>query len=213
MVKKKTTTKKTLAPKASAKKTVAKKASTEKLPAKELEKYRALLIQKWHEIAGDANSIEENIFQGSGDLSSLPMHMADVGTDSFEQEFGLNLLAEEKKILAEIQRALKRIDEGDFGICEGLDIPIEKKRLEAIPWTRYSLKYAEQLENGQNGSKWRNLKSQPLDVDREDDIEDEEEEEEEEVEDPDNKVDFEEGMESLDALEEEEEEEEDQRGT
>ena len=178
-----------------------KKTETKKLPARELEKYRALLTQKWHEIAGDVNSIEENIFQSSGDLSSLPMHMADIGSDSFEQEFGLNLLAEEKKLLAEIQHALKRIDEGDFGICEGLDTPIEKKRLEAIPWTRYSLKYAQQLEQGQNGFKFRNIKTQPLDVDREDESDKEEETESDE------KLDFEEGMESLDALEDEDEDE------
>lgn len=187
---------------------MAKKKTTAKLPEKEIEKYRALLIKKWHEISGDVSSIEENIFQSSGDLSSLPMHMADIGSDSFEQEFGLNLLAEEKKILTEIQHALKRIDEGDFGICEGLDIPIEKKRLEAIPWTRYSLKYAEQLESGQNGFKFRNLKSQPMDIDRDDESEDEEEE----TTDPDNKIEFEEGMESLDALEDEDEDE-DERET
>jgi RNA polymerase-binding transcription factor DksA len=96
-------------------------------------KYRALLIEKWHEIVGDVTSMEENIFQGGGELSSMPVHMADIGTDSFEQEFGLDLLAEEKKILSEIQHALKRIDIGEFGICEGLGIPIEKDALKPFP--------------------------------------------------------------------------------
>ena len=72
----------------------------------------------------------------------MPVHMADLGSDSFEQEFSLGLMAEEKKILEEIRQALLRIESGTFGICEGMGITIEKNRLEAIPWTRYSLEYA-----------------------------------------------------------------------
>jgi len=183
---------------------MAKKKTTPGLSEKELEKYRALLIEKWHEIVGDVTSMEENLFQGGGELSSMPVHMADVGTDSFEQEFGLDLVAEEKKTLVEIQQALKRIDSGEFGICEGLGIPIEKKRLEAIPWTRYSLEYAQMLEKGQGGFKNRNLKSRPLDIEREEDVEEEEEVETPEIEE--DGLELDEGMESLDALEEEDEE-------
>lgn len=187
---------------------MAKKKTTVRLSEKEIAKYRALLLEKWHEIVGDVNMMEENIFQGGGEISSMPVHMADIGTDSFEQEFGLGLVAEEKKILAEIQQALKRIDEGEFGICEGLGVPIEKRRLEAIPWTRYSLEYAQQLEQGQGSLKYRNLKSRPNDIDREDDVD--EEEDEAEVSDED--IEPGEGMESLDALEDEEDdEEEDER--
>ncbi len=188
---------------------MAKKKTTTGLSEKEFEKYRALLIEKWHEIVGDVTAMEENLFQGGGELSSMPVHMADVGTDSFEQEFGLDLVAEEKKILAEIQQALKRIDSGEFGICEGLGTPIEKKRLEAIPWTRYSLEYAQLLEKGKGGIKYRNLKSRPLDIDRQDDPE--EEEEEAEPQEAEEEVEIEEGMESLDALEEQEDEDEDHR--
>ena len=79
----------------------------------------------------------------------MPVHLADIGTDSYEQEFSLGLVAEEKKTLIEIQQALGRIADGSFGICEGLGIPIEENRLEAIPWTRYSLEYARMLESGQ----------------------------------------------------------------
>ena len=184
---------------------MAKKKTTTGMSEKEVEKYRALLIEKWHEIVGDVTSMEENLFQSGGELSSMPVHMADIGTDSFEQDFGLDLLAEEKKILVEIQQALKRIDEGEYGICEGLGTLIEKKRLEAIPWTRYSLEYAQLLEKGQGGFKYRHLKSRPIDIDRDDEHEDEEEAEAEAVESDD--VEVGEGMESLDALEEEEDDE------
>jgi RNA polymerase-binding transcription factor DksA len=185
-----------------------KKKTTKKFSKKELEKYRRLLIEKWMEIVGDVNAMEENIFQSGGELSSMPVHMADIGTDSFEQEFGLDLLAEEKKILMEIQQALKRIETGEFGICVGLGIPIEKKRLEAIPWTRFSLEYAQMLEKNQGGFKYRNLKTRPLDIDRT--PEDIDEDEDSEASD-DGDIEPGEGMESLDALEEEEEDDQEER--
>ncbi len=185
---------------------MAKKKTTTGLSKRELEKYRRLLLEKWREIVGDVTAMEENIFQGGGELSSMPVHMADIGTDSFEQEFGLDLLAEEKKILVEIQQALKRIETGEFGICEGLGIPIEKKRLEAIPWTRYSLEYAQMLEKNQGGFKYRNLKSRPIDIDRTAEEIDEDEDDSDAADSDD--VELGEGMESLDALEEEEEDHE-----
>ena len=92
------------------------------LTEKQLEKYRDLLLEKRQEILADVRCIEENVFQSGGELSSMPLHMADIGTDSYEQEFSLGLMAEERKNLFEIQQALLRIDQGTFGICEGLGI-------------------------------------------------------------------------------------------
>ena len=125
-----------------------KKKQTNGLSKKQLGHYRQLLIEKMYEILGDVNAMEETLFQGSGELSSMPMHLADIGTDSYEQEFNLSLVAEERKTLLDIQQALGRIADGSFGICEGLGTPIEANRLEAIPWTRYSLEYAQMLESG-----------------------------------------------------------------
>jgi DnaK suppressor protein len=127
---------------------MAKKKQTNKLSKKQLDYYRQLLIEKMYEILGDVNAMEETLFQGSGELSKMPLHLADIGTDSYEQEFNLGLVAEERKILLDIQQALGRIAEGSFGICEGLGTPIEVNRLEAIPWTRYSLEYARMIESG-----------------------------------------------------------------
>lgn len=120
-----------------------------KLTKEQLDRYKDLLIEKMQEILGDVNAMEEVAFQGSGELSSMPVHLADMGTDSYEQEFNLNLVAEERKTLVEIQKALGRIADGSYGICEGLGIRIEENRLEAIPWTRFSLEYARMLESGQ----------------------------------------------------------------
>lgn len=181
---------------------MAKKKEVKKLTAKQLEHYRQLLLEKRHEIQGDVSMMEENIFQSGGDISSMPVHLADIGTDSYEQEFSLGLMAEEKKILTEIHKALDRINDGSYGVCEGLDIPIEANRLEAIPWTRFSLEYARMVESGQD-PRLDSFRRRPIDIERENDAEDEDdvETESEEVAE---KVDFDDSMESLDELEEDE---------
>jgi DnaK suppressor protein len=145
---------------------MAKKKENGKLTEKQLDKYRQLLLEKRKEILGSVECIEQNIFQSGGELSSMPVHLADIGSDNFEQEFSLGLMAEEKKILVEIDHALARIEDGSYGICEGLGIAIEQPRLEAIPWTRYSLEYAKKVEKTRGIS---NSYQRPLDIDREDD--------------------------------------------
>jgi DnaK suppressor protein len=148
---------------------------TNKLTKKQLDHYKVLLLEKMKEILGDVCHIEENVFQGGGELSSMPVHLADLGTDSYEQEFSLGLMAEERKTLVEIQQALIRIQNGTFGFCEGLGKPIEENRLEAIPWTRYSLEYAKLIESGKAPQN-DNFRRRPIDIQREGD-EDENEDE------------------------------------
>lgn len=156
------------------------KKKVKQLARKKLDYYRQLLLEKMHEILSDVGAMEESVFQGGGELSTMPVHLADVGTDSYEQEFSLGLMAEERKTLAEIQHALARIQNGTFGYCEGLGIPIEENRLEAIPWTRYSLEYARLVESGK-ASKYDNFRRRPIDIERESDEVDDEEEESEEL--------------------------------
>jgi RNA polymerase-binding transcription factor DksA len=84
----------------------------------------------------------------SGELSSLPVHMADVGTDNYEQEFTLGLIESDRKLLTDIDRALGKIKNGTFGICEGTDEVIGRARLDAMPWARYSVKFAGKIERG-----------------------------------------------------------------
>ena len=156
--KKKATAKKSVAKKKTpAKKTRKKKVRKQRrrraLTAEEIQHFKELLLQKRAELIGDVNSIENEALKKSrldaaGDLSSMPIHMADIGTDNFEQEFALGLMDSERKILAEIADALGRIDKGVYGICEGTGKPIAKARLEANPWARYCIKYATMVEQG-----------------------------------------------------------------
>lgn len=72
-----------------------------------------------------------------------------------EEAFNMRLLDKEVKLLREIDVALSKFDEGTYGICEGTDEPIERRRLEARPWTRYSVGYKEQLELEKKGRNYR----------------------------------------------------------
>jgi len=120
------------------------------LTSRELEFFRALLLDKRRQLVGDVSSLERDVLgAGTGsNLSNLPMHMADMGTDNYEQEFALGLMEKDRKLLKELNRALAKIQDGSYGTCEGTGQPISKVRLEAQPWARFSIEYARKLERG-----------------------------------------------------------------
>lgn len=123
------------------------------LTSADTEHFKQLLLEKRREILRNVNEFEDEALKksrldASGDLSSMPIHMADIGTDNYEQEFALGLMDSERKLLREIDNSLGRIEEGTYGICEGTGKPIPKARLEAQPWARYCVEYARMLEQG-----------------------------------------------------------------
>src|SRR6516165_5532619 len=80
--------------------------------------------------------------EAGGNLSHAPIHMADLGTDSFEQEFTLGLLENDEQRLKEIDAALERIEQWRFGRCEECEKVISKERLEALPFARHCIECA-----------------------------------------------------------------------
>jgi DnaK suppressor protein len=121
------------------------------LSAADLEHFKEMLLRKRTEILGNVNEIEDEELKKSrldacGDLSSMPIHMADIGTDNYEQEFALGLMDSERQLIKEIDDALQRIEQKTYGICEATKKPIAKARLEAKPWARYCIEYAKKLE-------------------------------------------------------------------
>ena len=123
------------------------------LLAADLKKFREMLLQKRREILRNVNEFEDEALKksrldASGDLSCMPIHMADLGTDNYEQEFALGLMDSERKLLREIDEALGRIEKKTYGTCEGTGKPIPKARLRAQPWARYCVEYARMLEQG-----------------------------------------------------------------
>lgn len=139
--------------KASEKKPNAVRANKNYLTASEIEGFRKMLLEKRKEILGNVNTMGDEALkksrqESSGDLSSMPIHMADIGSDNFEQEFALGLMDSERKVIHEIDDALQRIEDGSYGICENTDQPIPKARLKAQPWAKYCVEYARKLEKG-----------------------------------------------------------------
>lgn len=117
---------------------------------RELEHFRDMLLAKRRELVGDMSSMEREALRTSGgtNLSNLPLHMADMGTDNYEQEFTLGLMEKDRNLLRDINTALAKLQNGTYGICEGTGKPISKARLEAQPWARYSIEHARKMEKG-----------------------------------------------------------------
>lgn len=80
------------------------------------------------------------------EASAFGMHQADAGSDAYDRDFALNLLSQEQDALYEIDEALKRIDAGTYGTCEMSGKPINHERLEAIPFTRFTVECQSQIE-------------------------------------------------------------------
>jgi len=117
------------------------------LGKKDLSYFKSLLLDKRAEIIGDVESME-TARQGAqgGDSSHMPLHMADVGSDNFEQEFNLGLVEVERKVLHEIDEALERLVEGYYGVCLDMGTPIGRPRLEAKPWAKYCIEAVRERE-------------------------------------------------------------------
>jgi len=115
----------------------------------QINKFKALLLEKRREILGNVNFMEgETLRKDRTDLSSMPFHMADMGTDNYELENTVGLVDGERKMLIEIEDALSRMEDGAYGVCQGHNGPIPRARLEAIPWARYCVACAGLSEKG-----------------------------------------------------------------
>ena len=116
--------------------------------AAELKHFRKLLLERRARILASVNALEEEALKSAGQDFSVD-HMADHGSDNFEQDLSLSLVESEHKELNEIGEALQRLDEGVYGLCAGTGEPIGRARLEAIPYTAYSIEYQRKLESGE----------------------------------------------------------------
>jgi DnaK suppressor protein len=117
------------------------------LTSAQIRKFKALLLAKRAKILGDVLCMEnETLRKQHSDISTMPIHPADLGTDNYELENTLGLMDSQRKLLAEINDALGRMQKGTYGICEGANEPIPKQRLEAIPWARYCIACADLSE-------------------------------------------------------------------
>lgn len=116
------------------------------LSKKDLEYFRRLLLEKRAEIVGSVEGMQEARNSGGGESSHMPLHMADVGSEHFEQEFNLGLMESEKKLVVEIDEALMRMQSGTYGVCIESGKPIPRARLEIKPWAKYTIEVAAERE-------------------------------------------------------------------
>ena len=84
--------------------------------------------------------------ESAEEMSNYSLHMADSGTDNFDRDFALSLLSSDQDAVYEIEEALRRIERSVYGVCELTNKSIPKARLEAIPWTRFTVEAQAQLE-------------------------------------------------------------------
>ncbi|HOW42556.1 MAG TPA: TraR/DksA C4-type zinc finger protein [Candidatus Omnitrophota bacterium] len=111
-----------------------------KLNKKELADYKKLIAKKKSELVDEISNLkaetQKSQKDAAGDISGYTYHMADVATDTYDREFSLGLVSNERKVLYELDDALKRIEDGTFGICEDCGEQISKSRLKALPYAR-----------------------------------------------------------------------------
>jgi len=117
----------------------------------DLNVFKKILSEMKKKIVRNIRAIEdENLNTSqkdlSGDLSGYGVHMADVATDSFDREINIGLAANKQQLLNDVEVALKKIEEGTFGICEKYGVAIPKKRLMAAPYVRFCLQAQEEEE-------------------------------------------------------------------
>ena len=120
----------------------------------ELESYRHVLQTLRSRLRGDLDQMTDEALRrdmtgGTGNLSNVPLHLADLGTDNYDQEFTLGLIENEQGTLELINEALDRMERGEFGRCVECGEPISKPRLQAIPYARNCIRCARKLEGGE----------------------------------------------------------------
>jgi DnaK suppressor protein len=105
--------------------------------------YYTCLLELREQLINQMNGLAKESAQ---ELPGYSLHMADSGTDNFDRDFALSLLSADQDSVYEIEEALKRIEKKTYGVCELTGKSIPKARLEAIPWTRFTVEAQAQLE-------------------------------------------------------------------
>jgi RNA polymerase-binding transcription factor DksA len=123
------------------------------MKAADAKPFKLALLELRARLRGDVSALANEALRTSsseqgGGGSTMPIHMADIGSDAFEQEFTLSLMASEEDTLEAVERALERIRLRTYGLCEECGGVITKKRLEAIPFADLCIRCAQASESG-----------------------------------------------------------------
>lgn len=114
---------------------------------KDLDHFRQILLRKRADLVGDVGSMEGAALKDSaGSLSHTPQHIAEQGSETYDQSLALDIAQVDRNLIKEIDDAIRRIDDGSYGVCELSGRPITRERLEELPWTRFSIEAARERE-------------------------------------------------------------------
>jgi DnaK suppressor protein len=121
-----------------------------KMKKVEMKPFKEVLLALRARLRGDVSTLANAALasggSGGGSHNSIPSHMADMGSDTFEQDNTLLLMHNEGETLTQIEAALERIENGTYGCCQECRGKIPKTRLNALPYTPYCVKCASELE-------------------------------------------------------------------
>ena len=119
----------------------------------EVKPFKEMLLQLRARLRGDVSTLADAALSingsGSGNSSAVSNHLADMGSDTYEQDNTILLMNNEGETLTQIEGALERIEGGVYGSCIQCEGKIPKMRLKAIPYTPYCVKCASELETSQ----------------------------------------------------------------
>ncbi len=113
-------------------------------------KQRVRLLQLKDTLLDSMKGMARDNLHAGSETSAFGMHQADAGSDAYDRDFALSILSQEQNSLYEIDEALKRIDDGSYGICEISNKQIPRARLEARPFTRYTVECQADIEKRQH---------------------------------------------------------------
>ncbi len=115
-----------------------------------LERIKGRLLERRRQLLEEVHNISTHSLSRSddesGDLSTMPIHMADIGSDNYEKEFACDIIENEQEELREIDEALARLADGSFGVCTGCGKQISWQRLAALPFARVCIECKRQEE-------------------------------------------------------------------
>ena len=121
------------------------------LKPEDLTAFRQMLQDVRARLRGDLDQMTDEALRRSqsddSNLQNAPIHLDDVGSENYDQEFTLSLIENEQETLEQIHDALQKIDAGTYGRCEECEGAIAKPRLQALPYTRYCINCAREMES------------------------------------------------------------------
>lgn len=117
------------------------------LTNKEIEQFKETLLHLRARLTHSVFSASEDV-KSNESMKGYSQHQADEGTDDFIRNISLEVTGKEVEVLRQIDRALEKIDEGTYGVCDLTDAEIPKRRLEAIPYATMTVAAQEKLEKG-----------------------------------------------------------------